>query len=362
MGQASEWGRRVMIFGTTHILNRSSQGDPAAGGLCALLSRQLLLVLLGVFACGALFMSGCARTVSKSPTDDGVLRIVVTIPPLQGLVEALVPPGTQVQVLIPPGSSPHGFVPTPSSSAAVKTADLIVIVGMGLEGPTQRMVDRHAGGRVINFAAVVGEETASTGDGHIHDATCVHIDFVDGTGPDPHLWLDAALVERLVLAVANELITLGVVDASERAATLVERIKAADAQAASDLRPFAGSRIITQHDAWRRFAPRYGLSVLGSVLPAGIGEPTAGDMAQVLNRVEAARAESGAPIAIFTEPQLDPRPAERLATRLGLPLGTLDPLGDGDWFALLEHNTKVLSLTLAADSTGEQQPTINAGP
>lgn len=311
-------------------------------------SGFLFATLVGVLAIG---LTGCDRGRGDGSERDlnAPLRVVVSIPPLQGLVAELLPDDAQLTVLIPPGNSPHGFVPVPSSSIAVKQADLIVLVGMGLEGPTQRMIDRHAAGRVVSFARTVGEDHASADHDHELCAVTGH-----EHATDPHLWLDAALVERLIVVVAAELGELGVVDASERAAALIERVRDADAQAQHRLGPVEGARMITQHDAWRRFAPRYGLEVLSSVVPSGVGEPTPGDMSRAHEAVRLARTASDAPIGIFTEPQLDPRPAERLARVLNLPLGTLDPLGDGDWFALLERNTQALLATLGAspDATG----------
>ncbi len=316
-------------------------------------------------------LSGCSR-----PADSGAaleagqpISAVVSIAPLREVVEALLPEGSEVHVLVPTGASPHGYAPSPSDIARLDRADLVVLVGMGLEGPSASLLDNARPGRSIVFAHIVedvlAEEMfgqhvcnavvapsenapadAQSKDGHSHGAhaSCTHVG-------DPHLWLDPALMKRLVQGVADHLETRGAAPTPARVTALTDRIEQADREARQVLSEVAGGRLITQHDAWRRFASAYELEVLGSVLPAGVGQPTAGDMKRALDAIEAARAASSLPIAIMTEPQLDPRIAQRVAQSARLPLGMLDPLGEGDWFALHVRNARVIADTLSASSS-----------
>src|SRR5882757_8715144 len=71
---------------------------------------------------------------SRQPDKAAGLRAVVTIPPLKGLIEPLLPPGTTVTVLMQPGRSEHGYEFTPADMAAMARADVFVYVGLGLEG------------------------------------------------------------------------------------------------------------------------------------------------------------------------------------------------------------------------------------
>ncbi len=304
-----------------------------------LTATLLAATLLGLVSCA---------DPANSPSSlqpDAPMTAVVSVAPLQEVVRRVLPEGSTVSVLIPPGSSPHTYAPLPSDAARLSRADLVVTVGMGLEGASEPALHRMPAGKRVEFASVI--DPAFTA-GHDHADPAGHDHTICAHATDPHLWLDAGAMAELARAIGAHLAERGDASAPRRADAVITDIRAADARAKAALVPVRGGRLITQHDAWRRFAARYGLEILGSVLPVGSGEPTPGDMQRAIDAVNHARAQSGAPIAIMTEPQLNPRPAERIASELGLPMGVLDPLGSGDWFSLLEHNTRVMLDALAA--------------
>ncbi len=295
-------------------------------------------------------LSACGQRPSESAAlaPDAPISVVVTVPPLQEVVRRILPEGSTASVLIPPGSSPHTYTPLPSDAARLSRADLVVMVGMGLEGASEPSLRRAGDAKIVQFASVIDPVFTQAHDQrppHTNHAYCAHPE-------DPHLWLDADAMAELARAIGAHLAERGDTGAPARADAVIADIHAADARAKAALVPVRGGRLITQHDAWQRFAARYDLQILGSVLPVGSGEPTAGDMQRAIDAVTLARAQSDAPIAIMTEPQLNPRPTERIASELGLPMGVLDPLGSGDWFELLEHNTRVILDALA----GQEPP------
>src|SRR5436190_24294409 len=95
-----------------------------------------LLAVLPGWAGGAL---NCARA-DQPPV---ALKVVVTIAPLKGLVEPLLPPGSTVTVLMQPGKSEHGYEFTPGDIAAMAKADLFVYVGLNLEGRVESTLKKQ---------------------------------------------------------------------------------------------------------------------------------------------------------------------------------------------------------------------------
>lgn len=272
------------------------------------------------------------------------MHAVVSIPPLQEVVRRVLPEGSEVKVLVGPGSSPHHYALTPSDLTSIDSADLIVMVGLGLEGQAGDLLRREGPDKVIEFASHAGLESS-----HQASESCE----LEHDHSDPHLWLDPDLMIKLVQALGEHLAAAGDEEAPDRAARVVEEIRDADARAKAALAPFKGARLLTQHDGWRRFADHFGFVILGSVLPTGGGAPTPADLSRAVDAVEAARKASRAPLAIVTEPQLNARAARRLSDRLGVPMGMLDPLGDGDWFELLEDNTQRLVDVLSTEQAPE---------
>src|SRR5882724_10246857 len=106
----------------------------------------------GLVALAAVF-AGCGH--EQAPAGGGIpLKVVVTIAPLKGLVEPLLPEGSTVTVLMQPGKSEHGYEFTPGDVAAMAKADLFVYVGLGLEGRIEAAAKRQASAdhQVLCFA------------------------------------------------------------------------------------------------------------------------------------------------------------------------------------------------------------------
>lgn len=284
---------------------------------------------------------GCGRSEERRP---GPVRIVVSIPPLEGLVREVAPEGAEIVTLVRPGQSAHGFELRPSDAKALAEADVVVYVGLGLERRLEDYLARHPSGTrsLIGFARIcestrdVESAHAHGHDEHGHDDH-EHGDHEHG-GVDPHLWVDPALVEEFVPVLAAR-----IDDAARRVGqeprpvtaveSLVERIRAFDAECRERLAPFAGRAIVTHHAAFERFADRYGLKVATVLRPVSTREPTPGEMAQALEAIAASGAD-----AIFIEPQFNADAARKIAERAGVRLGVLDPLGDGDWFETMRGN------------------------
>jgi ABC-type Zn uptake system ZnuABC Zn-binding protein ZnuA len=296
-----------------------------------------LWTLLVAAVLAAAWSAGCERG-AQAPREPGPVRVVVSIPPLAGLCRALLPDDAEVRVLVEAGRSPHGFEPTPSDIAAIGRADLVVLVGMGIESFLPASV--RSGERVVVMAEAIG---VSEGDAPAHEGH----EHAHGEGDaDPHLWLDPVLVERFLPTLAErvgEILPRAGVGAegleAARAAVALQRARvlAIDEAYRRRLAPHAGAAIITQHAAWSRLAVRYGLEVVGVIQPSEAVEPSPGQLAEVIAAGKEHRVR-----AVFTESQLDARLARRVAEQLGASVGTLDPLGRGDWEAMMQENLDTL--------------------
>lgn len=324
-----------------------SQGRAVQRWLSDRPSRWLLCVLAVLGACAA---TGCGRE-SGGEREPGPVRVVVTIPPLMGLVEPLLPADAEITVLVEPGRSVHGYEPTAEDIVALSRADAVVMVGMGLEVGVADAV-RHGrsrsgpGAALISMAGVLGIDDSHAGhdhSGHNHDH--------DHGDNDPHLWLDPVLVGRFVRGLPAkwpEAVRTAMVDQEPDVEQLAARIAGVDSAFRERLAPFAGRAIVTHHASFARPADRYGLRVAAVLRPIETLEPSPGDLAAA----RAAIAAEGVG-AVFVEPQFSGGEAERLADAAGVKLIVLDPLGDGDWFGMMDTNlgrlVEGLSAGLGAD-------------
>ncbi|MGD9688499.1 MAG: metal ABC transporter substrate-binding protein [Phycisphaerales bacterium] len=338
---------------------------------------------LGALACVLLACSLVACGSSNTPPPSrapSAPRVVVSIAPLKGLIEPLLPPGADVQILIPPGASEHGYEPPPRALADLASADLVVLVGLGLDDRFARFVreraPRHEAAPaprplVLTLADLVGAAPASAApatphdhghdhahddhDDHAHDDHADRADHADhnhdhaGDGGDPHLWLDPTLALKFVEAAAQRLRASAIVSLTwdgldSAAAAHVERLARLDESYRTGLAAVPSRTIIVAHAAYGWLASRYNLEMI-PLTGIAAGEPSPASIARAAAALKARAAH-----AVFVEPQLSPQAARRLAEASGgtVRVLTLDPLGDGDYFALMERNLEALIAGLSA--------------
>ena len=304
--------------------------------------------VLAVAASDAARAQPPAASAEQPAPIQAAMRVVVSIPPLLGLVKPMLPDGSEARSLLPPGVSEHGFEITPGSADALAKADLVVLVGLGLEPQIEKMLEANPrpGRFVIRFADAVDiKGGAGHGDNHDHDHDHDH-DHEHQHGVDPHVWLDPDLVGKFALEFGNELMTVlkqrGGLRFEDLAPLKVEitRLKmtalAIDGMYRDRLEPFRGRAIVTDHDAFSRVAARYGFEVAAVIRPAH-GEPTPGAVARIAALIRQKKVS-----AIFTEPQSNPEVARRLGEQTGVPVLSLDPLGQGDWVTMMKANLDAL--------------------
>ena len=141
---------------------------------------------------------------------------------------------------------------------------------------------------------------------------------VDGE-PNPHFWLDPSLVaSHYVPAIAAALTKLdpaGAATYTANAAAYATELEALDAanKAKLDTIPVANRKLVTFHDAFPYFAAHYGFEVIGVIL-ANVGqEPSATELAALVEKVKAAHVK-----AVFAEAQFSPELAHTLAQEAGV--------------------------------------------
>ncbi|MCC6952053.1 MAG: zinc ABC transporter substrate-binding protein [Phycisphaerales bacterium] len=322
-----------------------------------------------VLACIAMGVSALSTSGQPRPAEPlPPLNVVVTIPPLEGLVQPLLPMGSTLTALMPPGKGEHGYEFKPADLAALSKADIVVSIGLGLEPNLDEVLKKTArpDRQEVGFGRVVGLEPAAGGahdhaepdhEGHDHEGHAHH-------GPDQHLWLDPVLCADLVPVLAQAVVKSlesksGLTELQREELVRAEAVHLVAVTRVDEawrkrLAPLAGRAIVTHHDAFSRPAERYGLRIAGVVRASHSTEPTPGQVAEV---VQAIRKEGVR--TIFIEPQFDPKAAKRIATAAGVEIGTLDPLGGGDWFKLMETNLAALERGLRDPEPAKPAPSAS---
>lgn len=264
--------------------------------------RPLIRVTLLLLTAGAILTVACGG--GDTADDDDRLRVVATIAPVGALAQAVAGDAVRLDILVRAGVDPHEFELKAANARAVARADVILRNGLGIDAFLDKSVDG-------SNATVVTLTDGLT----LRDAA-----GEAGAGHDPHVWHDPrndiAMVDTIVKALSTaDPAHASTYEASGRA--YQERLRAVDreVQAIIDTIPAANRRMVTDHDAFGYFTQRYGLTVVGTVIPGtstGV-EPSAGDIAALIDTI---RREGIS--AIFAESSVDPKVARRVADETGV--------------------------------------------
>jgi ABC-type Zn uptake system ZnuABC Zn-binding protein ZnuA len=110
--------------------------------------------------------------------------------------------------------------------------------------------------------------------------------------------------------------------------------------ASIDTIPVANRKLVTFHDAFPYFAKHYGFEVIGVILSNVGQEPTASELAALVDRVRAAHVK-----AVFSEAQFSPELAHTLAEEAGITTvvttlynDTVGPPPNDTYLAMMEWN------------------------
>jgi zinc transport system substrate-binding protein len=262
------------------------------------------------------------------------VHVVATIFPVADMVRQVGKDAVDVVTLLPAGASPHTFEPTPAQMRAVAEAAVFVEVGAGLDAWAAKLRAAHAGPMiVITLATGVPLLGATEGEGASH-------------GGDPHIWLDPVLVrDHLVPAIVNGL------SQADPAGTAAFRAAAGEFEAAltqldteirTTLAPATDRSYVGFHSAWQYFGRRYDLHEVAVVESFPGKEPSAQEIAAIIQRSRAAHVR-----ALLIEPQFSPRMAEQVAQEIGAQLVTVDELG-GPELAERQHYLNLMRYDLRA--------------
>ena len=244
--------------------------------------RSATRVFLGLVALVAMTVIACGSDGRDSDT----LLVVTTVAPLRNIIEEVGGDRIEVVGLVPEGVNSHTYDPPPSAVGEIENADLIVINGLNLELPTLELAEAN---RADNTRILqLGNEAVSPED-YVYDFSFPRA----GGNPNPHLWTAPHLAVRYAEIVRDALVEL---DPEGRAyyETNTERLSdrfweldEAIAEATMTI-PAAHRRLITYHDSFPYFAPRYGLEVIGAIQPSDFSQPSPREVAELIEQVKGA--------------------------------------------------------------------------
>ena len=239
-----------------------------------------------VIAC--LLVAACGRDAAE----DERLLVVTTVAPLRNIIENVGGDRVRIIALVPEGANSHTFEPAPSAVADIERADLIVVNGLNLELPTLELAEAN---RREGTPIVLLGDSAVSPEEYVFDFS---FPLAEGN-PNPHLWTAPHLAAVYAEIVRDALVALDPAGAgiyranAERFTARLDELDRAIAVATATI-PAKQRKLITYHDSFPYFAPRYGLEVIGAIQPSDFSEPAPREVAALIEQVR----QAGVP-AIF---------------------------------------------------------------
>ncbi|PPF10709.1 zinc ABC transporter substrate-binding protein [Rathayibacter sp. AY1D2] len=292
-------------------------------------------------AAAVLLLSGCT-----SAEEDERPLVIVSTNILGDVVGELVGDEAQVVTLMKPDADPHSFEISAQEAARLRSADLVVSNGLGLEEGLQQHLDEASGEDVPAFVA--------------GDAVDV-LDYSEGDAegsPDSHFWTDPGRMIDVVDSLGPVLAALDGVDPAavrDRTAGYRAELERLDSEMAAAFAAIPAERraLVTNHHVFGYLADRFDFDVVGAVIPGGttLAAPSASDLADLVDAVE----QTGVP-TIFAESSSPDRLVQALASEADIRVEVVELFtesltgpegGAPDYLAMMRVNTQRIATGLS---------------
>jgi ABC-type Zn uptake system ZnuABC Zn-binding protein ZnuA len=296
--------------------------------------RAGLLVALALVIVATVASCGDDDTASATAGP----RVVATTTQAADLVRNVGGDRIAVTQLLSPNTDPHEYELRPQDVEAVTDADVVV----------------RSGGDVDDWLTDAIEQSGS----HAKVVTLIDaMDTIEGDHEheeaiDPHWWQDP---QNAVTAAGEIEKALAAADPdsantyADNTASYRSQIEALDKAVAACWRdvPAAQRKLVTTHDALGYYAKRYGLEIIGTVIPSlsTQGQASAGDLAELVQTIK----REGVKV-VFAESSVNSKVEQAIADESGATVGralwadSLGPKGsDGaTYLASIASNTKAM--------------------
>jgi len=309
--------------------------------------RHFALIVALLLGFSSLFWAGPAPASAQTK-----LKVVATVAPITNIVLNVGGNRIDLEGIIAPGVDSHTFEPAPSDAVKLAGADLIVVNGLALEGHTIELAQANlkSGARILEL----GPNTIT------RDEWVFDFSFPEENGdPNPHVWMNPLHALKYAELVRDALVQMDAPNAdyyrqnTERFRTRIEALDRAIVATVATI-PEQNRKLLTYHDSFAYFAPRYGFQVIGAIQPSDFAEPSPREVAELIDQIR----ENQIP-AIFGSEVFPSTVLEQIGRETGVRyLDTLrddDPPGEpgsreNTYVGMLQFDVQQLAMALGGSS------------
>jgi ABC-type Zn uptake system ZnuABC Zn-binding protein ZnuA len=214
------------------------------------------------------------------------LNVVTSVAPITNIVQNI--GGNKINLigLVPEGINSHTFEMIPSDIIKINDADLIILDGLNLEADIEQTAENIICKNPNNTELLkLGDNTISKGN-WIFDFSFPK----DKGDPNPHLWLNVEYAIKFANLTRDKLIEMDpsnsqyYIENSNKYTKLLKQLDEGIKKSVETI-PVENRKLLTYHDSWAYFAPRYGMEVIGAIQASDFSDPSPKDIADLINQV-----------------------------------------------------------------------------
>ncbi len=294
---------------------------------------------------GLVLLVGCAVMLSGVGVGAGarhIPQVLATTTQVYDLARNVAGTAAHVDSILAANVDPHDYEPVPSDLKKIAAADVILENGVGLEQSwmIHLLQSKRRGVPVVEVSRGVHLLPGSK----------------ENPQGDPHVWFAVPNAALMATNIGEALATADPASAGYSRANVkryVGQLDDLDKYISRQIATLPPSRrkLVTSHDALGYYVNRYGLKLVGAVIPSTTTEAQASakHLAELVAQIRAEHVK-----AVFVESSVNPKLSEQIGREAGVRVvtnlygDTLGPAGsDGDtYLKMMRHNTDLIVSSL----------------
>lgn len=231
------------------------------------------------------------------------LDIAVSFYPLYDFTKNIGGDRVNVVTIIPFGVEPHDWEPSPRDAITISSADIFIYNGLGLDPWAEKMI------KSANNKNLVTLDISKA---------------IKAEGKDPHIWLDPILVKSQLRVIKDILVKYdpkNKIYYEKNYSSYLKKIEDLDREIREVIPRCKKKVFVTSHNAFSRFAERYGLRQIPITGISPEYEPNPKVIGEIIETIKRYGIKY-----IFTEPLIPTKIAESISKETGAKVLILDPI------------------------------------
>ena len=253
------------------------------------IKRFILLVgIIGFFM--SITTSYSITTTNNNSNQEVVqedkLNVVTSVAPITNIVQNIGGDKINLVGLVPEGVNSHTFELIPSDTIKINDADLVIIDGLNLEANIEKIAENVISKNPSIRLLKLGDNTISKKE-WVFDFS-----FPKEKGdPNPHLWLNVEYAIKFANLTRDKLMEMDPTNSqyyiknSNKYTKLLNQLDEGIKKSIETI-PAENRKLLTYHDSWAYFAPRYGMQVIGAIQASDFSDPSPKDIAGLIDQVQ----------------------------------------------------------------------------